>query len=64
MSAYWIEDFEQAGYAWAHLSSASSWTQVHAWCMSHVGKSHYVWFGNTFFFVHESDATEFSLVWG
>lgn len=65
-SDYFFKDrFEKQGYYSVLLGQDGHmcYPQVHVWCEQYIGKDHYVWVGNRFWFEKEYDAAMFALKW-
>lgn len=59
----WELRFQEAGYHSIGLTRLSMWPEIHEWCKQHVGKQHYAWTGNVFWFETEQAAALFALRW-
>lgn len=59
----WVSRFRDAGYHSAMPGSLEHWPHIHQWCVDTLGRDHYVWTGNTFWFESEQHANWFRLRW-
>jgi len=39
------------------------WPKMHQWCQENIGKNHYTWTGQTFWFETDKDAAWYALHW-
>jgi hypothetical protein len=62
----WNSSLYQAGYfsiPAGRISVRNHWNEMHQWCKSKFGESHYCWTGSTFWFETKDDAMVFALRW-
>ena len=59
----WHHRFKEAGYHSVSLNSLTEWQAIHTWCTRQVGKEHYAWTGQIFWFETQEAANWFTLRW-
>jgi hypothetical protein len=60
----WKDVLEKAGFYPVRMASTGNWPESHKWAKNMVGREHYTWTGNNFFFEDEDVATMFALCYG
>lgn len=60
----WNTLFKNGGYYNVELKDLRDWNLVHEWCIRMIGRDHYSWAGEIFWFEDEQHALMFRLCWG
>lgn len=58
----WTQQFLRAGYHRV-IPKIDKWSEMHEWLQANIGRDHYSWNGENFWFETKQDATLFALRW-
>ena len=59
----WSSVMRHGGYHCVVANDRGDWSGMHRWLEKNIGRDHYSWNGNNFWFETTKDATWFALNW-